>query len=467
VTPSVSVDWQDLAFASISTLARRLRRRELSALELARITCDQLEDTGRRYNGVAEVTRDLAEQQAAAADRLLAAGAGGPLCGIPFGVKDLVATAGIPTRWGSPVYRDQVFDYDATIVTRLRAAGAVLVAKVALVELAGAGRYGNAAASLNGPGLNPWDPTRWSGGSSSGPGVVVGAGLVPFAIGSETGASLVVPSAFCGVSGLRPSFGAVSRAGSLTLAWSTDRLGPMAHNARDCGTVLTAIAGRDPDDPSTEDWRYRGPAPSGPRRIGIVESDLSDHPATAAAFDEAIAVFRAAGHDLTPIRLPDGDIVSLYDRNSGPEIAAEHEALIRSDRLNLVIDEVQRTTLRSLLERDLLDHMRAAKERLAVTRATRDILATVNAVIAPTVNTEALPVDADLFQYRGPRRGGNHHLGALAGLPELSVPMGFGPAGLPLGLSLIGQRFSEPVLVRLAAEFQAHTDWHLRRPTLR
>src|SRR5205823_661195 len=192
--------------------------------------------------------------QARAADREIKAGRyRGPLHGVPYGVKDLLATKGIPTTWGAEPYRERVFDYDATVVKKLREAGAVLVAKLAMVELAGGFGYNNADASFTGPGRTPWNMNYWSGGSSSGPGAATAAGLVAFAIGSETSGSIITPSAYCGVSGLRPTYGRVSRFGAMALSWTLDKLGPMCRTADDCGLVLASIAGHDARDPASAD----------------------------------------------------------------------------------------------------------------------------------------------------------------------------------------------------------------------
>ena len=218
------------------------------------------------------ITRDLALVEARAADAEIGAGRyRGPLHGIPYGVKDLLATRGIPTTWGAEPFRRQTFDYDATVVRKSREAGAVLVAKLAMVELAGGFNYNNADASFTGPGRTPWNTDYWSGGSSSGPGAAVAAGLVAFAIGSETSGSIITPAAFCGVSGLRPTYGRVSRHGAMALSWTLDKLGPMCRSADDCGLVLSAISGRDPLDPTTSRRTFTHPdrAGEGGRRFRI------------------------------------------------------------------------------------------------------------------------------------------------------------------------------------------------------
>lgn len=387
-------------------------------------------------------------------------GAPSLLTGVPYGAKDLLATAGIPTRWGSPAHAAQVFDHDATVVERLRDAGAVLVGKLAMVELAGGGGYRFASASLHGPGLNPWDLERWSGGSSSGSGSAVAAGLVPFALGSETWGSIMSPSAFCGVTGLRPTHGVVSRHGAMALAWSMDKIGPMARTAEDCALVLAAIAGRDHRDPTTIEWAYR-PTRWRRFRIGVLPNDFDGATGTARAFEEALRVLRRLGAPLREVKLPDHDYPGIGNPILGAEIAGNHDAFIKSSALDQLVDEDQRSGLRGYLELPLVDYVRATERRVAATRDLRAMFRQLDALVAPTVLVEAPTLDTDL---KAQRRGGYSVLGAVAGLPALSVPMGFGPHGLPLGLSLIGDLYSEPVLLRLGIAYQRDTDWHMRRP---
>src|SRR5437762_4464820 len=260
----------DFAFLSVAELGRLLRSKQASATELAGYFLDRLERLGPRYNAVVAVTRERALAEAAQADREIKAGKWrGPLHGIPYGVKDLLATKDYPTTWGAEPYRQQKFDHDATVVERLGAAGAVLVGKLAMVELAGGMGYNQANASFTGPGKTPWNPNYWSGGSSSGPGAAVAAGLVPFAIGSETSGSILTPAAYCGVTGLRPTYGLVSRHGAMALAWTMDKLGPMARTADDCALVLAAISGPDSRDETSVKRRFeyteRVPNPRRPR----------------------------------------------------------------------------------------------------------------------------------------------------------------------------------------------------------
>src|SRR5690349_22007433 len=242
----------DLLYTPVRALAALVKAKKLTSTKLTETCLQRLETLGPKMNAVVTVMRESALAEASAADAEIAKGKyRGPLHGIPFGVKDLLATKGVPTTWGAEPYRKQVFDHDATVVSKLRQAGAVLCAKLAMVELAGGMGYNTADASFTGPGLTPWNTKFWSGGSSSGPGAAVAAGLVPFAIGSETSGSILTPASFCGITGLRPTYGLVSRFGAMALSWTLDKIGPFAHTAEDCGIILQAIAGKDARDPGS------------------------------------------------------------------------------------------------------------------------------------------------------------------------------------------------------------------------
>jgi len=222
----------EMLWLNIRELAEGIRARRFSPVELAETYMARLEAHGPALGALVTVTRERALEEARRAEREIAAGRyRGLLHGVPYGVKDLLATTGYDTTWGATPYRNQRFEFDATVVARLRDAGAVLIAKLAMVELAGGMGYNQANASFTGPGRTPWNTAFWSGGSSSGPGAAVGAGLVPFAIGSETWGSIMFPSACCAVSGLRPTFGRVSRHGAMALSWTMDKLGPMCRTA--------------------------------------------------------------------------------------------------------------------------------------------------------------------------------------------------------------------------------------------
>src|SRR5258708_16057907 len=235
---------EDLLFSSVRELGDKIRACSLSPIALAEAYLDRLEKIGPKLGAVVTVTRDRSLAEAKQAEQEIKDGKyRGPLHGIPYGVKDLLATKGIPTTWGAEPYRKQVFDHDATVVKKLSDAGAVLVAKLAMVELAGGFGYNNADASFTGPGLTPWNLEYWSGGSSTGPGAATAAGLVAFSVGSETSGSIITPAAFCAVSRLRPTYGLVSRHRAMALRSTKDKPWAMCRTAGDCELVVKSIHG--------------------------------------------------------------------------------------------------------------------------------------------------------------------------------------------------------------------------------
>src|SRR6202163_3635802 len=240
---------EKILFLPVTELSKRVRARQLSPVELAESYLDRSRTIGKKLNAYATLTPDLALEQARAAEKEIAAGKHrGPLHGIPYAAKDLLAVKGYPTTWGAKPYANQKFDYNATVIERLNQAGAVLIGKAAMIELAGGMNYRFASASLTGAAKNPWNEGCWTCGSSSGSGAIVSAALAAFAIGTETWGSIICPSAYCGISGLRPTFGRVSRHGAMALSYSLDKIGPLARTADDCALVLAALAGHDPLD---------------------------------------------------------------------------------------------------------------------------------------------------------------------------------------------------------------------------
>ena len=456
----------DLFFKTAAELGSLLRARKVSSVELTRLFLDRLERHGPTYNALAELTPDLALKQARRADRWRRRRrTPSPLLGIPYGAKDLLATNGIPTRWGSPPHRDQVFDYDATVVSKLRDAGAILIAKIAMVELAGGGGYEYASASLHGPGLNPWNVAHWSGGSSSGSGSTVAAGLVPYALGSETWGSIVTPASYCGITGLRPTWGLVSRHGAMELSWSMDKVGPMARSAEDCGLVLQAIAGGDPHDLVTAGRGFRFDRRITHRRfrLGILPADFTDLPDIEKAFDEAVRVLRKLGMRVARVDLPDHPYDEVGRTILNGELAAAHAEFIKSDRWSELVDTGQKDGLRKALDLPASDYVRAEQKRAQIKRDILSLFERFDAVISPSLMTEAVTLDTNLKTlFR--RRGGYSVLGALCGVPALSLPMGFGRQRLPLGLTLTGNLFAEQTLLQIGMRFQRETDWHTRRP---
>ncbi len=467
---------EDILFASVRALGSLVRTRKVSPVALAEGYLDRLEKIGPKLGAVVTVTRELALKEARAADTELRAGRyRGPLHGIPYGAKDLLATRGIPTTWGAEPYRKQVIDEDATVVRKLREAGAVLVAKLAMVELAGGFGYNNADASFTGPGRTPWNTRYWSGGSSSGSGAAVAAGLVAFAIGSETSGSIISPAVCCGVSGLRPTYGRVSRHGAMALSWTLDKLGPMCRSADDCGLVLAALAGRDRLDPTTvarpftypEDPKKR---PAGKRfRIGVIKDGTQGaQPEVRKNFEAAVEALRKLGTVVEGVafpRLPYGAAVGTI---IGAEAASAFRELLESGRAR----ELRCPNCHwggyagsVILAADYLDAMRT---RRRIRRELDALYARFDALVSPSRSTVAPPIDRD-FSRAYPGFGGGPAIipaGNLAGQPALSVPNGFGPNGLPTGLLFTGRAWSEARLLTLAHAYQQATDWHRRRPRL-
>src|SRR5438046_6679194 len=243
---------EEIFHLSVSELAKRIESKKLSPVDLTEAYLDRSQKLGPRFNAYARLTPEIALEQAKAAEKEIQRGHyRGPLHGIPYAAKDLLAVKGLPTTWGAKPYANQVFDYNATVIDHLRGVGAVMLGKASMIELAGGIGYRFASASLQGEAKNPWDTTCWTCGSSAGSGAIVAAGLAAFAIGTETWGSIICPSAFCGLSGLRPTYGRVSRYGAMALAPSMDKIGPMASSAEACVRLFGAPAGHDPKDRGT------------------------------------------------------------------------------------------------------------------------------------------------------------------------------------------------------------------------
>ena len=460
----------ETAWLSIRELGRKLRAKECSAVELAEFFLDRIERHGKAFNAVVTVTGDLALRQAAAADRDLAAGNDrGPLHGIPYGAKDLLATAGIPTSWGAAPLKDQLIDVDATVVRRLREAGAVLAAKLSMVEIAGGLGYEQANASFTGPGLNPWNREAWSGGSSSGPGSAIAAGIVPFAIGSETWGSIMTPAGYCGITGLRPTYGRVSRHGAMALSWTMDKLGPMARTADDCGLVLAAIAGADPADPSASQRPYRYPEAEPlrpPFRLATLKGAADRvQPEVKANYEAALEVLRPHAA-FTEIELPDLPFNAVATTLVACEMAAAFEPLAINEQIWEMTAPEDRLGLYSPLAIPAKDYINAQRIRPKIQRAMDELLAPFDALIAPTLSSVAGPIAVNFRDYHrawpGKSIGGAEN---SAGIPAISVPNGFGERGLPTGLKFVGRAFEENRLLAIAAKYQELTDWHTRRPS--
>lgn len=467
----------DVFFATVSEINAKLKAKEFSAVELTRAFSDRLESVGPRFNALALSLRESALRKAREVDAEIKRDRlRGPLQGVPFAVKDLLAVEGQPTTWGAKPYAGQVFDYTATVVRKLDKLGGILTGKLAMVELAGGGGYRYAKASLQGPGLNPWDRTRWSGGSSSGSGIAVAAGLAAYALGSETSGSILTPSSFCGVTGLRPTYGLVSRYGAMALSWTLDKIGPMCRSVEDCGIVLQAIAGADNDDPASarKSFYY---APQYARAfkdivVGYAPVDFAEwtEPAARADLQRALDAIKQMGVQVRETKLPDFPYGAMTSLIIAAEGASIFEPLIQSGKINDLADQKQIAGLKAGLEIPAKDYLRAMRVRSLVQRAFHEIFAQVDVLVTPSRFGPAPkitdPLDRPSTNRPRPQDLGMSALipaGNLAGLPALSLPCGQAE-GMPVAISLVGRPFGEGMLLALGREYQAHTDWHRRRP---
>jgi aspartyl-tRNA(Asn)/glutamyl-tRNA(Gln) amidotransferase subunit A len=470
----------DIFFATIGELNRKLTTREISAEELARAFVNRLEQQGPRYNALALPLLQQALKQAKAVDQDIKRGRfRGPLQGIPYGVKDLLAYAGQPTTWGAKPYAAQVFDYNATVIDKLSGVGAVLTGKLSMVELAGGGGYRYASASLFGPGLNPWDRSCWSGGSSSGSAAAVAAGLVPFALGSETSGSIVTPASYCGVTALRPTYGLVSRHGAMSLSWTLDKLGPFAHTAEDCGIILQVIAGKDSEDPGSAGKSfYYTPQYGRPvkdLRIGYAPVDFTDRADSAArpAFQAALEAFKQNGATMVEVKLPQFPYGPALSTILAAEQGSIFEPLIASGKVEQLADAMQIAGLKASLEVPAKDYLKAMRLRRLMQEAFLRFFSQVDAVVTPGRSGPATKIDQPLDrpapgsaqppEGTAPGFQGIIPAGNLAGLPALVLPCGMA-GSLPVALQIVGAPFSENMLLTIGRDFQTRTDWHKRRP---
>ncbi len=456
-----------VAFSSIRELSRMIHTRAITSHALTELYLERIDRLAPRYNAFVTVMADTAREEARRADADLKKGKDrGPLHGMPYAAKDLLATRGTPTTWGAVPYGDQRFDYDATVITRLRTAGAVLLGKLAMVELAGGMGYRYASASIAGPGKNPWDPDRWTGGSSSGSGAATAAALAAFTIGTETWGSIVTPASMCGVAGLRPTLGRVSRHGAMALSWTLDKIGVLARAADDCGQVLAGIAGHDPQDSWSATAPYGYHRAAGRRRkfkIGIVKNAWGKpEPEVTEVFAEALRVLGRLA-TLEDVSLPDVPTNPAAGIIVSAEVASAFEDLIDSGQIKNLTDPVGRIggyVAELVLARDYLKAMRV---REVARRAFDELLARYDCLVAPSLPGVAPLLTANLEEvFSGADIVGGG--GNLTGIPAISVPMGFGQANMPLGLQFVGRAWAESTVIAAADAYQRLTEWHKRRP---
>ena len=427
---------EDVAFWPATHLAELVRSKQVTAVELTRMYLDRLKRHDAALNCVVTLTEERALAEAAAADADVRAGRlRGPLHGVPYGVKDIIAARGAPTTWGAPPLAAQTFDEDATVVARLRDGGAVLIAKLSTGEMAFGDQWARGRTN------NPWNPAEGSSGSSAGSGAATAAGLVGFAIGSDTGGSILSPAVRCGVVGLRPTFGRVSRHGVMAAGTTLDKIGPLCRTVEDCGVVLSVIAGPDGLDLAVPDqvplvWDAR--RAEHPTRIGYAPAmiDADTNADNRANSERALATLKQLGCTMHPIALPSGDLSYFIEY---VERAAAFDAFTRSGQHAGLRPRTSRF-LRACALTTAVDYLQANRRRTVimaeVARAMREVDAVMFTSLTLDSATSLNPVMS------------------LTGHPSIAIPNGFSATGSPTGVMFSGQLYQEGALLTLAAAFE-------------
>lgn len=476
---------EDILYRPTRELAEQIRSRRISPVELTESYIERSKRLGPRFNAYVTLTEDLALKQARAAEKEISAGHyRGPLHGIPYAAKDLLAAKGYKTTWGARPYSDQSFDYDATVIERLANAGAILIGKAAMIELAGGLGYEGAEASLTGPCKNPWNTDYWTCGSSSGSGAIVSAGLANFALGSDTRGSIICPSTLCGISGMRPSFGRVSRFGVMAIAWSMDKIGPMARTADCCGLVLSAMAGHDSKDhdslrPALASFRYEETREnSKPLRIGRLTNVFPNaDPVLHSAVDDALKVLEQNGAAVSAAQLPEGPYEEAAELVILIEAASAFSELVQSGRCAQLQDALGQINGYASLEFSASDLLQIQRVRVSLQEKIDALFDRFDVIAAPgedTISIPLKPAPQTEQQSRSHRRRQRTKpdslqpdaISSLCGLPAITVPCQFTKDGFPVGIQFLARALDDDKVIAAANLFQAHTDWHTKHPKL-
>lgn len=461
---------EDILYLSSRELGDRLHARQISPVELTESYLARIEKFAPRLNAFVTVTHERALAQAKKAEtEIVARKIRGPLHGVPYGVKDLLAIKGLKTTWGAKPLKDQTFGEDATLVQKLDQAGGVCLGTLAMIELAGGLGYSVPWASATGAARNPWDTGRWSCGSSSGSGAAVSAGLVGFAIGSDTWGSIICPSSFCGITGVRPTFGRVSRHGAMALSWTMDKLGPMARSAEDCEAVLGAIAGHDPRDDWSADESISKPllaAEAKRLKVGAIRLDFSKagDPEVEATFSKAVASLKAAGVPVEDAKLPELPFEAVAILMIRSEAASAFEPLFRDGRVKELADPGATISFAAAKSITAADYVKALRIRTLCQKAMADFFSKWDVILAPAEMMVAPTAEKSLEDLKWSDVVGG--MSTLCGLPAVSVPCGFTQAGLPVGLTVVGGAFEEAKVLAVGKFYQSLTDFHRKRPPL-
>ena len=462
-----------LHYMTIAELAALIKAREISPVEVTEAMLRRIEQIDGKYKSYATVMADQAHAAAKAAESEIAAGQyRGPLHGVPFAVKDLCFTEGVRTMGGSKVYIDHVPNLDATVVAKLNAAGSVPLGKLNLTE----GAMGGYNPALDLP-LNPWNIDHWCGSSSSGSGVATAAGLCFGSLGSDTGGSIRFPAAACGTVGLKPTWGRVSRYGVFALAESLDHVGPLTRSSADAAISLQAIAGHDPNDPTS----LPAPVPdmldgidAGVQgiRIGLDEKYATDgvDPELAAAVIEGVAVMKELGAEIVPVQMPDVDsYLPAWPILCSAEAVAAHRENYPSRR------DDYGPWFRGWLDMGAAvsgaDYAEANNQRAELNGLIRDVFADIDALACPSTIGPARPITREeMYGTLSADRGTSFQRYTVPydynGAPTISLPCGLNSDGLPLSLQFVGKALSEPLLCRIGYAYEQATDWHNLHPPI-
>jgi aspartyl-tRNA(Asn)/glutamyl-tRNA(Gln) amidotransferase subunit A len=459
---------REILDGTLLDLATRIRKREISPVAVTEAYLERSATTGKRLNAYATLMPERAMAEAREAEQEIAAGRyRGVLHGIPYAAKDLLAAKGAPTSWGAKPFEGQTFDTDANVIRRLRDAGAILLGKAAMIELAGGMGYRFGTASISGGAKNPWDERCWTCGSSSGSGAIVAASLAAFAIGTETWGSIVCPSTYTGISGLRPTFGRVGRSGAMALSYSMDKIGPMARSAADCAAVLNAISGHDAGDRGSlpdASAKFSYEPPMRRLRIGrVTNAWTSIGPEIGAITARAFAAMKDAGAEIVDVTLPDGPWEVAAGVTIQVEGASAFDTLIDAGGLTRLTDPGSRIGGYVNQTVSGADYLRAQRLRLVIQQKMDAMFDDVDLLAAASLPIAATSMDTNLetdLAFSDPLGG----IGNFVGLPAISVPSGFTSKRLPAGIQFVGRVLDDSLVIAAAEEFQRLTKWHLERP---
>jgi len=457
---------EDVAFWPVTHLAYLLRTQQVTSVELTEMYLSRLHRYNDKLNCVVTFLDDLALAQAKQADRDIAAGRyKGILHGVPWGCKDIISVKGYKTTWGSGAYKDQVFDEDATVVQLLTNAGAVVLAKLTTGELAGGDQW------FGGRTNNPWNLNEGSSGSSAGPASATAAGCVAFAIGTETGGSILSPSARCGATGLRPTFGRVSRHGAMALSWTQDRLGPICRYVEDCAAVMSVIAQPDGTDLSVSELPFNWDARRGFRalRVGYLQDAFADTdrmPEWIANDKRTLDQLRDMGIKLIPISVPEFpiDVLSL-----SVEAAVFFDELLRSGRDKLLTQKTKADRFRVSRLIPAVEYLQSQRMRMMMMQKLSAATADVDVYLAPSANgNPRAPEGAPPPTTIQPQNKTQQHsqMANLACYPGVALPNGFTASGTPTSINFMGRPFGEGELMLIAKAYQDRTGYHLKHPVL-